>query len=167
MLKVCEDNLANLKSIERLFSQNASLDREEKKAVTMLRAARNKLGNDYKRAKSRFHDVDASAKAKLRKYALFGVDNPNRSASAPPSGKAAREQGRYVTRAERDRFVNEKLVIQDQINVNNEIIEERDEAMRDIHKNLWKSGKFSADLAELVQDQDHSIKLIEEHVDNS
>ena len=102
----------------------------------------------------------------MREFSLFGVSSgtPDRAASAPPSSSS---KGRYVTRAERDRFVNERLVVQDHVDLNSEIIEEREEAMRDIHKNLVEVREVFADLAELVQDQDHSIKLIEEHVDNS
>jgi len=169
VVRRAEGHLNELKALERSISSSSQGNSEsKKKSLTTIRAARNKLGNDLARAKKRFEVVDSKVKDKARQAPIGGGSGGRRGGRSPPAASASTgKSGRYVTREERDRYVNERLMVQDNVNINNSIIEERDEAMKDIHKNLVEVREVFADLADLVADQDHSIKLIEEHVDNS
>ena len=75
--------------------------------------------------------------------------------------------GTYVSRDEIQRRLQEQAVIEGELEVNEALIAEREEAMREINKQLMEVREIFSDLAVMIDDQNEGIETIANNVDSS
>eukprot|EP00949_MAST-11_sp_MAST-11-sp1_P004553 g4553.t1 len=74
------------------------------------------------------------------------------------------KDGEFMSRDDIQRRLQEQAVIEGEIEVNEQLIKERREAMADINRQLHEVGLIFKDLAVLVSDADEGIQEIESNV---
>ena len=76
-------------------------------------------------------------------------------------------EGSYVSREQVQQRLQQQMLIQGETEVNEVMINERNEAMRQVNRDLLNVREIFSDLATMVEDQDEAIEAIGENVEKS
>ena len=94
------------------------------------------------------------------------ASNPSRPAVSGVKGLVGSE-GSYVSREEVHARLQQQMLIEGETEVNEVMINERNEAMRKINTDLHEVREIFSDLATMIEDQDEGLEAITTNVQES
>jgi t-SNARE complex subunit (syntaxin) len=152
-------------------------------------AVRKKLEKDLASLKQTLEDLKKKCELKIRQYPLpepknegnpFGSNNRSDGYGDPPDGSEQQQsiavsgvnglissEGSYVSREQIHARLQEQMLIEGETEVNEVMINERNEAMRKINHDLHEVREIFSDLATMIEDQDEGLETITENVKKS
>jgi hypothetical protein len=109
------------------------------------------------------------AKAKDKKAVVSGGRHQplNLGKLAGGGGHREGEDGVFVQRSEQEQVILDKLIPIDEATVQAHIIEERSEAIEQIHKGLVEINDMFTDLSKLIREQEGEVQVICSNADES
>ena len=168
---------------------NSGQERIDKSQIV----SRKKLIADLKKEKKLLTSLEKKARVKLRQFPPPSPINGGRSSTSssfdndsfklssanssfksndPGSLKHSRDgsisdinkAGVFLSRDAMERRLQEQMIVEGELEVNEALIRERQEAMLEINKELGKVNEIFQDLASLVEEQHESIEDISENI---
>ena len=160
---------------------NSGQERIDKSQIV----GRKKLSADLKKEKKLFTSLERKARVKLRQFPPPSPIDRGRSSTSSSfdsdSFKLSSSQGSikhnrdgsigdlnkdgvFLSRDAMERRLQEQMIVEGELEVNEALIRERQEAMVEINRELGKVNEIFQDLASLVDEQHESIEEISENI---
>mmetsp|Transcript_36581 Transcript_36581/g.97831 ORF Transcript_36581/g.97831 Transcript_36581/m.97831 type:complete len:182 (+) Transcript_36581:222-767(+) len=140
---------------QQLTDQVAYIEQRPRDEASSLKVTHAKLGKDYNRVLQQFRVAEDMARQKQR-----AMGSRNRGAGTESGGRVVRDRA-VVKQDERLRVQMQEQAI------NEAIVREREDEIREIHQNVTKVNEIFKDLAEIVNDQQEDINTVEAMIEKS
>jgi len=182
--------LSKINKTAKYLKDLGASDLRKKRRGSMPRAAgiasRKKLEKDLESLRQVLNTLERTYKLKARQYAVQqepkNEGNPFAESSNNMNSAGEQKQhqpvisgvnglvgaeGTYVSREQVQKRLQQQMLIEGETEVNEVMINERNDAMRKINHDLHEVREIFSDLATMVEDQDESIETIATNVEKS